>query len=190
VNGRQTVLAAAVLIAATVSAQADRIKNGNFEATFEVIDDMARWGGDGEVFGGARQVTAGEEGHPARAKAGRKCVVIDLSEQGWNGLWQEIPGRSGMNFTWKASVLIQGGDLPDTVATFLKVEFYDQHGEYMSAVEGKWYQADTKGKWVESVLKGTTPEGTKTVRFVIIAGENSENAEVKNRIYWDDASAL
>ena len=48
---------------------------------------------------------------------------------------------------------------------------------------------DTKGVWIQDTMKCTTPDGTEAVRFVIIAGDNTEGAEVKNQIFWDNTEA-
>lgn len=184
----RTLVTVAFMAATATVACADRIKNSSFEGDFESKDDIYHWGNYGELFGNVAQVEAGGEVHPAKAKAGGRMIVIDVPANSWNGIWQQVDGRPNQPFVWKASCFIKG-DLPDSVATFLKVEFFDEAGEHIAAVEGEWFRNDTKGQWVESTVKGSTPAGTKEVRFVIIAGDNSEGAEVKNRIYWDDASA-
>jgi hypothetical protein len=183
-----TRLATVLLCVAALSARADHIKNENFEQALEVEGDVTHWGEVGEVFGAVSQVAAGVADQPAKASAGRKMIVIDVPGSSWNGLWQEVDANGGKPYAWKANCLIVG-ELPESVSTFLKVEFYDQYGEQISAIEGEWLKKDTAGAWVESAMKGTTPAGTKKVRYVIIAGDNSGNAVVKNRIYWDNASA-
>lgn len=172
----------------TGAAEAGRIRNGSFEQAFELQDDgVIRWGEHGEAFGETGRVAEGDPGHPAKAKAGKRFIVIDTPPASWNGVYQEFDARAKQPFLWKASYQIVG-DLPEGVATFLKVEFYTAD-DYIASLEGEFITADTKGRWVETSVKGTTPPGTKKVRFVIIAGENLDGAEVKNRIYWDDASA-
>lgn len=187
IHGTALAIALAFL-AASPDALAGKLENGNFEKEFAVVDEVVHWGPNGEVFGGCRRVKAGGEDQPAKASDGQHCVVIDVPASSWNGLWQQT-GAKGKSYLWKARHLIQGGDLPDSAATFMKVEFYDDMDQLISAVEGEWFRTDTKGQWQENSMKGTTPDGTKAVRFVIIAGDNSEGAEIKNRIYWDNAEA-
>jgi len=172
-------------LAASSVALAGKLENSNFEKPFS--DN--HWGSNGEVFGGCARVKAGDDDQPVKAADGQHCVVIDVAAKSWNGLWQNTGGGPKKSFTWKARYLIQGGNLPDSVATFLKVEFYDVYDQLISAIEGDWHRMDTKSLWVEDAVKGTTPDGTKTVRFVIIAGDNAEGADVKNRIYWDNTEA-
>ena len=186
----KTALAVAVaFLAASSAALAGKLENGNFEKEFAVADEVVHWGQNGEAFGGCQRVKAGAEGQPVKASDGQHCVVIDIPANSWNGLWQQTSSGPGKAYTWKARYLIQGGNLPDSAATFMKVEFYDDMDQLISAVEGEWHRSDTKGQWQENSMKGTTPDGTKAVRFVIIAGDNSEGAEIKNRIYWDNAEA-
>ena len=177
------------ILASAPGAMAGKIENSNFEKEFEIADEVVHWGPHGEVFGGCRRVKAGDEGQPAKASDGQHCILIDIPANSWNGLWQQTGSGKGKSYTWKARYLIQGGNLPDSAATFMKVEFYDDMDQLISAVEGEWHRMDSKGLWVEDAMKGTTPDGTKAVRFVIIAGDNSEGAEIKNRIYWDNAEA-
>jgi hypothetical protein len=187
---RRTSLALGLtLLAASSIAHAGRLENSGFEKEFEVVDEVLHWGPHGEVFGGSHRVTAGDEGQPAKASDGEHCVAIDIPGSSWNGLWQQISSGPEKAYVWKARHLIQGGNLPDSAASFLKVEFYDDADQLISSIEGEWHRSDTKGQWLENTMKGTTPAGTKEVRFVIIAGDNSEGAEIKNRIYWDNTEA-
>jgi hypothetical protein len=76
--------------------------------------------------------------------------------------------------------------LPSGCATFLKVEFFDANDQLIDYVEGERLTKDSKNAWVKSVLSGKTPPGTRSVRFVLIAGDNAGNAKVANQIFWDD----
>ncbi|MFH0908963.1 MAG: hypothetical protein V1929_09390 [bacterium] len=177
------------VLAVSSAALAGKLENRNFEKEFEVINDVTHWGSEGEVFGSCRAVKAGDEGQPAKAADGERCVVIDVPTNSWSGLWQQTTTSPKRPYVWKARHLIQGGSLPDTVATFMKVEFFDDKDQFLSAAEGEWLRLDTKGQWIEKTMKGTTPDRTKKIRFVITAGDNAESAEVVNRIYWDSTSA-
>ncbi|HEY8239928.1 MAG TPA: hypothetical protein VIH35_00695, partial [Kiritimatiellia bacterium] len=87
---RTSTTAAVLLCVLAVAARADRIKNENFEHTFEKVVDIYHWGEHGEVFGAVTQISAGSPGQPSKAKAGHKMLVFDVAGSSWNGLWQEV----------------------------------------------------------------------------------------------------
>lgn len=167
---------------------APQLDNGGFEIDFGERENGNMWGFEGIAFGEAYQVYAGADTHPRVAHGGRRMAVINVTPNQWSGIWQQLPWRPQAPYRWRAYHAIQGGPLPETVATFMKVEFYDASSNLLQAVEGERRRADTKGKWVQDQQQGTTPPGTAFIRFVLIAGDAADGQLYTNRIYWDDAA--
>lgn len=179
----------ALLLAASPGPfSAAQLDNPGFEIDFGLREHGNMWGAQGEVFGEAYQVFAGADSHPRKAKGGSRMLLINVLPSSWNGIWQQFPWAEKAPFAWKAHVLIQGSDLPVEVSTFMKVEFHDAQGQFLSAVEGVHHREDTRGAWQLDTLRGVTPPGTATIRFVLIAGDAGDGKLYTNRIYWDDAS--
>lgn len=161
------------------------LQNASFEQDFGSLENQNVWGEYGEIFGEVYQVYDGDEQIPA-AHSGRRVLLIDVPPGTWNGIWQQIPMGEEAPYTMVGYCQIRGGDLPPGCATFLKVEFYDGNDQLIEYVEGEHLKKDSKGAWVKTVLNGKTPPGTRSVRFVVIAGDNAGNDKVSSRIFWDD----
>jgi hypothetical protein len=184
-KGIGTVLAVAVLLA--VPAFAGKFVNGGFETDFGSRENMNVWGEYGDAWGEAYQVNAGQGNHPKKARTGERVLLINVPPNSWDGTWQQLPWAENAPFSWEASYLIQGGNLPESCATFMKAEFYDGNDNLLEVKEGDRHRADTRGQWVHDSMRGTTPAGTAAIRFILIAGNNTESATIADRIYWDDA---
>ena len=174
-------------LGATSAWAAGALDNGGFEIDFGLREHNNVWGANGQTFGETYQVRAGTDAHPRVAHTGSRMAIINVVPYEWSGIWQQIPWAENASFHWSGFYAIQGGDLPDGVATFMKVEFYDASENLLSAIEGERHRRDTKGKWVADSMHGMTPAGTTSVRFVLIAGDAPDGKMYTNRIYWDDA---
>jgi hypothetical protein len=163
-----------------------KLQNPSFETDLGAVGSQSVWGEYGEIFGEARQVYDGKDNILPAARMGRRAIQIDVPPGTWNGIWQQIPMEEGAAYMMVGYCQIRGGDLPSGCATFLKVEFFDANDQLIDYVEGERLTKDSKNAWVKSVLSGKTPPGTRSVRFVLIAGDNAGNAKVANQIFWDD----
>ena len=173
-----------VLLAA--GASGGLLQNASFEQDFGAREDMNMWGDYGDAFGQAYQVVAGQGGYAKKAYGGERMLVVNVLPASWNGAWQQIPMDAGKPYAFTGRYLIKGGDLPANCVTFLKIEFYDESDQVIEAVEGHNLRVDTQGQWVETAMRGQTPAGTRSVRFVVIAGDNAGNEALVDRIFWDD----
>lgn len=178
-------LGVGVYLAIVLVALGGKLQNTSFEEDFGSPENQNVWGDHGEIFGEVRQVYDGKDQIQA-AHSGRRVLLIDVPPGTWNGIWQQIPMGEGEPYMMAGYCQIRGGDLPTGCATFLKVEFYDGNDQLIEYVEGEHLKKDTKGSWVKTVLNGKTPPGTRSVRFVVIAGDNVGNEKVSSRIFWDD----
>ena len=169
-----------------MNAGANMLKNPGFEMDFGARQDMNMWGDYGEAWGETYQVPLGREGHPAKSKEGNRILVINVPVNTWNGIWQQVPWGEDKPFSFEGNYLIQGGDLHDGCATFLKAEFLDGNDQVIGQLEGEKRQGDTKKAWKSDALKGKTPAGAAAIRFIVIAGNNPNGPAVTSRIYWDD----
>lgn len=176
-----------VLLALTfgVVAWAGKLKNPTFEEDFDSMEGSAVWGDYGEIFGEARQIYDGKDQILPSARTGHRVLQIDVPPGTWNGIWQQLPLGEQKHYVMKGHCLIRG-DLPVSCATFLKVEFYDENDEQIEYVEGEHFANGTGGAWKSTALSGKTPPRTKSVRFVVIAGDNAGGEKVANQIFWDD----
>ncbi len=179
-------VAVGVYLAGAAVAFSGKLQNASFESDLGPAGSEAAWGEHGDIFGEARQIYDGKDQILAAARTGRRVIQIDVPPNTWNGIWQQLPMGEDVRFTLMGYCLIRGGDLPPGCATFLKVEFYDGNDQLIEYVEGEHLTKDTKGAWVKTILSGKTPPGTRSVRFVAIAGDNAGNEKVVSRIFWDD----
>lgn len=178
-----------VCLASAVVSWAGKLRNPSFEEDLQLGQGQQVWGEHGEIFGEARQVYDGKDNILPSARTGHRAIQIDVPPSTWNGIWQQVPMGEGASYMMVGYCQIRGGDLPSGCATFLKVEFFDGNDQLIDYVEGEHLSKDTKGAWMKSVLSGKTPPGTRSVRFVLIAGDNTGNEKVTNRIFWDDVDA-
>lgn len=169
---------------------AEELCNPSFEQTFGGREDQNVWGQFGNAFGECYQVEAANNNGPGRARTGSNVLLINVPQNSWNGLWQQIPWGENLPFAWKAYYLIKDGDLPTDCATFMKAEFLDGMDNKLGEISGAPKTQDTQGNWVMDSLRGQTPAHTRSIRFVLIAGHNPDGESVINRIYWDDANTL
>jgi hypothetical protein len=168
------------------AAHAGKLANPSFEIDFGSREDLNMWGDFGEAWGETYQVYAGKERTPAKAVEGKRVILINVPGRSWNGTWQQIPWGENQAFSWQASYYIKG-TLPESCSTFMKVEFYDASDNCIGTAEGERRRTDPAGKWVQDSMKGVTPSGTAAIRFVILAGDNTEGATIVDRIFWDNA---
>lgn len=187
---RALALAATVLLSGAVVVLAGKLANSSFETDFGPRETQNMWGEFGEVFGEAYQVFVGKDGHTEKARSGDRVLLINVGPGSWNGAWQQVPWAETSPFAIEAYYLIQGGDLPEKCATFIKAEFLDGSDRTIDSVEGLKHKEDTKGQWKRDVLEGETPAGTASIRFVVIAGDNAGGPVLVNRIYWDDVNTM
>ncbi len=183
---KQWVVPVVVCALAAVTAWAGKVANGSFETDFGQREQLNVWGDHGDAWGEAYQVNAGKGNYAKKARTGDRVLLINVPPATWNGAWQQIPWDSEAPFAWEAYYLIKGGDLPEKCATFMKVEFYDGNDASLGVLEGERRQKDTGGQWKQDMLTGTTPAGTASIRFILIAGDNMGGAPVVDRIFWDD----
>jgi hypothetical protein len=178
------------LLAATGTALniclAGKLENTSFEDEFGQREELSVWGEYGDLWGQARQVTAGAGATLKAARSGERMVLLDVPPATWNGIWQQVPWAAGTPFAAQGFYMIAGGDLPDGCATFLKVEFYDGSDKLLGHAEGEKKREDTHGQWLAASVEGTTPAETESLRVVLIAGDNVGGEMVKDRIFWDD----
>ena len=172
-----------------VSAWGGMLQNSSFEIDLGYRDSLNVWGDHGDSFGDAFRVKAGKDNDLSSARTGEHVIVLNVQPSSWNGIWQQIPWKENTPFRISGSYQIRGGDLGPNWGTFLKVEFFDGNDQQIKIVEGQRHTADTGGKWILDSVEGTTPPGTMSVRFVIIAGNNVGGQPVINRIFWDDVDA-
>lgn len=168
-----------------VAVWAGKLKNPSFEEDFASMEGSAVWGDYGEIFGEAKQIYDGKDQILSSARTGHRVLQIDVPPGTWNGIWQQLPMGQQKRYAMKGHCLIRG-DLPKGCATFLKVEFYDENDELIKYVEGEHFTKDTGGAWKSTTLSGKTPPRTKSVRFVVIAGDNVGGEKVASQIFWDD----
>ena len=69
----------------------------------------------------------------------------------------------------------------------MKLEFLDGLDQVISDISGDRHTQDTAGKWLKDTVSGVTPKRTRSLRFVLIGGNNPDEESVFNRIYWDDS---
>ena len=186
----QAIATITLTAAVVITAVAGKLKNSSFEEDFGLREDSNMWGDYGVTFGECYQVTAGKDGHPAKAHSGDRILVINTPSNSWNGIWQQIPWDENTPYAWHAYYLIQGGDLGPSCATFMKTEFFDASDNKLGESVGEPHRADTRGEWIRDTMRGKTPPGTASVRFVLIAGNNPDGPTLYNRIYWDDADTI
>ncbi|MBN1268528.1 MAG: hypothetical protein JXB04_02995 [Kiritimatiellae bacterium] len=183
-------LVVVAVLAAVLGAAAGYLVNTSFEEEFGEREDLNMWGDYGEAFGECYQVYVNREDAPKKANSGGRILLINVPQNTWNGIWQQIPWDPETPFAWKAHFLIRGGGLGEGTATFMKTEFFDAEDKHLGDVSGTQHRDDTGGQWVLDTLRGTTPPGTASIRFVLIAGNNPDGETIQNRIYWDDADTM
>ncbi len=167
--------------------QAGDFVNPGFEIEFGSLEEQNVWGDFGESFGEAYQVYAGKENGPDKAHGGSRALLINVPQNSWDGVWQQLPWEENTPFSWSAYYLIKGGNLPVGTATFMKLEFMDGLDRKIDEVAGEQHAQDTGGQWLKDTMTGVTPEGTRSIRFILIGGHSSEEESMLNRIYWDDS---
>ncbi|MFH0953805.1 MAG: hypothetical protein V1873_05710 [Verrucomicrobiota bacterium] len=183
-------LAVVAFVGVATVVLAGKMVNASFETDFGSREELNMWGEHGDVWGEAYQVLAGKDKPITKARTGTRVLLINVPPDTWNGAWQQVSWPANAPFVVQAYYLIQGGDLPPDCATFMKAEFYDGSDGMISYIEGERRREQTSGQWVRDTLKGTTPDGTASIRIILIAGSNKGGTNLVNRIYWDDCDTL
>ncbi len=175
---------------APLSALCGDLDNSGFETEFGSREDLNMWGELGESFGEAYPVRTQNSPIMPKAHDGERVLLINILQDSWSGTWQQLPWSANKTFTLRGYYQITGGDLEPDTSTFLKVEYYDGNDHQIGEETGMARRKDTHNKWVADVLRGIAPEGTESLRCVIIGGSNPKGSAITNRIFWDDVDLL
>ncbi len=177
-----------MLLASSLVSFGNALENSSFEEEFGPREDLNMWGDMGETFGETYQVSVDAKNRPETARTGKRVLLINVPQNTWNGLWQQVPWEPDMSYVFKAYYLIRDRDLEGSTATFMKVEFYDALDNKIGEERGRPRAARTKGTWLLDSLRGTTPPNTASIRCVLIAGNNPGGPMVMDQLFWDNAS--
>ena len=187
---RIAILVVAYLSFTTGVASAGVLGNPGFELDFGPREDLNMWGDYGETFGETYQVPIGKDNRPGKTREGKRVLIINVPQNTWNGIWQQVPWAEKNSYNLKGFYQIRGSDLPLNCHTSLKVEFYDGRDNKIGEKAGSLRTESTRGRWIADALRGVTPEGTESIKCVIIAGHCPDGPPVVDQIFWDDVDLL